>query len=140
MGLQVYRVAAPERARLRTKGFCGASGEATTCGVNLYEDMVADCQQNEAVNHTGTVQNGQNLKHIVSTACKPGIALFKGFPNIPNIPPPPPPYGALSGNKRGNKGSNPLKRTKLADSAPMPRDMGGHAHVVTYRRLGKGCA
>ena len=34
----------------------------------------------------------ENLKHVVSTACRPGlfrIALFEGFPNIPYIPPPP---------------------------------------------------
>ena len=28
---------------LRVKGFCGASGEATARGVNLYEDMAAAC-------------------------------------------------------------------------------------------------
>ena len=31
----------------------------------------------------------KNLKHTVSTACRPGVfqvALFKGFPNIPHIP------------------------------------------------------
>ena len=33
----------PERALLRVKGFCGASGEATARGVNLYEDMAAAC-------------------------------------------------------------------------------------------------
>ena len=33
----------PERALLRVEGFCGASGEATACGVNLYEDMAAAC-------------------------------------------------------------------------------------------------
>ena len=33
--------APPERALLRVNGFCGASGEATARGVNLYEDMVA---------------------------------------------------------------------------------------------------
>ena len=32
-----------ERALLRVKGFCGASGEATARGVNLYEDMAAAC-------------------------------------------------------------------------------------------------
>ena len=34
----------------------------------------------------------ENLKHVVSTACRPRvfqIALFKGFPNIPHIPLPP---------------------------------------------------
>ena len=30
-------------ALLCTKGFCGASGEATARGVNLYEDMVTAC-------------------------------------------------------------------------------------------------
>ena len=35
--------APPERALLRAKGFCGASGEATARGVNLYEDMAAAC-------------------------------------------------------------------------------------------------
>ena len=41
----------------------------------------------------------KNLKHTVSTACRPRvfqIALFKGFPNIPHIPPP---YGTHSGRK-----------------------------------------
>ena len=33
--------APPGRALLRTKGFCGASGEATAHGENLYADMVA---------------------------------------------------------------------------------------------------
>ena len=33
----------PERALLRTKGFCGALGEATARGVNLYVDMAAAC-------------------------------------------------------------------------------------------------
>ena len=33
----------PERALLRTKGFCGASGEATARGENLYADMVTAC-------------------------------------------------------------------------------------------------
>ena len=35
--------APPERALLRVNGFCGASGEATARGVNLYEDMAAAC-------------------------------------------------------------------------------------------------
>ena len=35
--------APPERALLCAKGFCGASGEATARGVNLYEDMAAAC-------------------------------------------------------------------------------------------------
>ena len=35
--------APPERALLRAKGFCGASGEATVRDVNLYEDMAAAC-------------------------------------------------------------------------------------------------
>ena len=33
----------------------------------------------------------KNLKHVVSTTCRPRVfqtALFKGFPNIPHIPPP----------------------------------------------------
>ena len=33
----------------------------------------------------------ENIKHIVSAACRPGVfqtALFKGFPNIPTFPPP----------------------------------------------------
>ena len=34
---------APQRALLRTKGFCGASGEATARGESLYADMVAAC-------------------------------------------------------------------------------------------------
>ena len=37
------QVEPPERALLRTKGFCGASGDATARGVNLYPDMVAAC-------------------------------------------------------------------------------------------------
>ena len=40
-----------------------------------------------------------NLKHVVSTACRPGvfqIALFKGVPNTPYIPPP---YETPSGHK-----------------------------------------
>ena len=35
-------------------------------------------------------ETDENLKHVVSTACRPRvfqIALFKGFPNIPHIPP-----------------------------------------------------
>ena len=46
----------------------------------------------EAASNTCTVRNKQNLKHVVSTACRPRvfqIALFKGFPNIPQIPLPP---------------------------------------------------
>ena len=35
--------APPERALLRVDGFCGASGEATAHGVNLYEDMATAC-------------------------------------------------------------------------------------------------
>ena len=35
--------APPERALLRTKGFCGASGDATARCVNLYADMVTAC-------------------------------------------------------------------------------------------------
>ena len=35
--------APPERVLLRAIGFCGASGEATARGVNLYEDMAAVC-------------------------------------------------------------------------------------------------
>ena len=35
--------APPERALFRTNGFCGASGDATAPGVNLYADMVAAC-------------------------------------------------------------------------------------------------
>ena len=35
--------APPEHALLRTKGFCGASGEAIARCVNLYADMVAAC-------------------------------------------------------------------------------------------------
>ena len=34
----------------------------------------------------------ENIRHVVSPACRPGvfqIALFKGFPNIPHIPLPP---------------------------------------------------
>ena len=34
----------------------------------------------------------ENVRHVVSTACRPGvfqIALFKGFANIPHIPLPP---------------------------------------------------
>ena len=37
------QVSPPERALLQTKGFCGAAGEATAHGVNLYVDMVAAC-------------------------------------------------------------------------------------------------
>ena len=35
--------APPERALFCTKGFCGASGEATARCVNLYANMVAAC-------------------------------------------------------------------------------------------------
>ena len=35
--------APPEHALLRTKGFSGASGEATARGLNLFADMVAAC-------------------------------------------------------------------------------------------------
>ena len=126
-------VAPPERARLRTKGFCGASGEATARGVNLSEDMVADCRQNEAANHTGTVLNGQKSQTYCPYSMQTWvsrIAIFKGFPNPPHIPPP---YGTLSGHKCGNKGSDPLKREKLADSPPMLRDM---KLAVSCYRLG----
>ena len=37
------QVSPPDRALFRTKGFSGASGEATARCVNLYEDMVAAC-------------------------------------------------------------------------------------------------
>jgi hypothetical protein len=35
--------APPERTLFQTNGFCGASGDATARGVNLYVDMVAAC-------------------------------------------------------------------------------------------------
>ena len=74
----------PERALLRTKGFGGASGEATTRGVNLYADMVATWKQGTQA----PSKTDENLKHVVSTACRPRVfqlALFKGFPNILHI-------------------------------------------------------
>ena len=43
MRLTCTQVAAPERALLRVKDCCGASGDATARGVNLYPDMVAVC-------------------------------------------------------------------------------------------------
>ena len=48
MGLHFRRVTGtqftpPARALFRTNGFCGASGEATARGTNLYADMVAAC-------------------------------------------------------------------------------------------------
>ena len=52
--------APPERALFRTKDFCGASGDATARGVNLYDDMVAACLQKQAESNTGIVQNGRN--------------------------------------------------------------------------------
>ena len=51
--------APPERALLHINGFCGASGEATARGVNLYEDMAAACRKEEAASNTCTVRNGQ---------------------------------------------------------------------------------
>ena len=86
--------APPERALFRTKGFCGASGDATARGVDLYDDMVAACLQKQAESNTGIVQNGRKsqIASTASTASRPGvfrIALFKGFPNIPHIPLPP---------------------------------------------------
>ena len=49
----------------------------------------------------------KNLKHVVSTACKPGvfrIALFKGFPNMPHIPPP---TGHSAGTNETTKAPTP---------------------------------
>ena len=46
-----------------------------------------------------------------------------GFPNIPQTPLSTPTHVTFSGHKRGNKGCDPLKRTKLAQSVPMPRDL-----------------
>ena len=43
MPIHPHPLCPPEGALLRTNGFCGASGEATARGVNLYEDMVAAC-------------------------------------------------------------------------------------------------
>ena len=84
--------APPGRALLRAKGFCGASGEATACGPNLYEDMAAACEQKEAASNSCTVRNGRKSQNVVSPASRPGvfqIALFKGFSDIPHIPLPP---------------------------------------------------
>ena len=33
----------PKRALLRTNAFCGASGDATACGEDVYPDMVTAC-------------------------------------------------------------------------------------------------
>jgi hypothetical protein len=81
--------APPERARLRTKGFSGALGEATARGVNLYEDRAAACRQNRAASNTGTVQNvrkSQTCRQYSMQTWVFQIALFKGFRNIPHIP------------------------------------------------------
>ena len=78
----------PEHALLRTKGFCGASGKATARGVNLYEDMVAACYKKRQQATQAVSKTDEDLKHVVSTACRPRvfqIALFKGFPNISHI-------------------------------------------------------
>ena len=45
------------------------------------------------------------------------------FEGLSEYTPHTPTCGTLSGHKRGKKGYDPLKRTKLAQSAPMPRDM-----------------
>ena len=92
-----------EHAVLCTRGFvCSASGEGTAHGVNLYENMAAAFCQNEAAGRTHTPsKKDENLKHNVSTACRPRmfqIALFKGFLNLPHIPPPPP-RGTHNGHK-----------------------------------------
>ena len=61
--------APPERALLRIKGFCGASGEATARGVNLYADIVATCDnQTPQAAHTHR-QNG-----LSDAACRPGCS------------------------------------------------------------------
>ena len=80
-----------ERALLRTRGFSGASGEATARGVNLYEDMELPADKRRQWEAHVPSKTDENVKHTVSTTCRPRvfrIALFKGFPNVPHIPPP----------------------------------------------------
>ena len=82
-----------KRALLCTKGFCGASGEATARGVTLYKGMVAACPKKRQQATQAPSKTDKILKDIVSTACRPRvfqIALFKGFLNIP--PPQPEPH------------------------------------------------
>ena len=79
----------------------------------------------------------EDLKHTVSTACRPGVfrmAVFKGFPNILNIPPPPP-YGTQRGHKYGNNDNNQRKPTELAQNVVIPGDM--QCSVSTRVRFGR---
>ena len=91
--------APPERAFLRVNGFCGASGEATTRGVNLYEDMAAACQQKEAASNTCTVRNGRK-----SQTCRQSSKQTWGVPNSP--------FQGLSGYTPHTPTSGTLSRQK----------------------------
>ena len=77
----------PERALLRVKGFCGASGEATACGVNLYEDMscLLTKRGSKQHKHRSKWTKISDMSSVQQTWVFQ-IALFKGFPNIPHIP------------------------------------------------------
>ena len=64
----------------------------------------------------------KNLKHVVSTACKPGvfrIALFKGFPNMPHIPPP---TGHSAGTNETTKAPTPENAPYWHETVP-PREI-----------------
>ena len=58
----------------------------------------------------------ENLKHMVSTACRPGvfqIALFEGFPNLPHNPPTPTGHSA---------GTNQATMATTLENAPYWHD------------------
>ena len=82
-----------------------------------------------------TSKPDENLKHVVSTACRPRvfqIVFFKVFPDIPHLTPPP--HGTHNGHKSGNNDNGHQKPTELAHSVPTPRDMHS-VHIYEYKRM-----
>ena len=68
----------------------------------------------------------KNLKHVVSTACKPGvfrIALFKGFPNMPHIPPP-------TGHSAG---TNETTKAPTPENAPCWHETARPREIYVYK-------
>ena len=82
-----------------------------------------------------TSKTDENLQHVVSTACRPGvfqITLFKGFPNIPHIPP-----------RTGHTvGTNQATMTTTTENPPSwrirygPREICDHSLPFCYHCLG----
>ena len=72
----------------------------------------------------------ENLKHIISTACRPGvfqIALSKYTPYTPPLP-----YRTLSGHKSGNNGNDPRKTLRVGINVADPER---YIRAVTFERF-----